>query len=93
MGAFLSGSSLVKRRSSFMAPFTSFCGGQTLGPLEDGLRRQRAVGVLLQHLLVGGAGGGQRLGLVGRLGQDAGQPLLAVAELEQRVGRLWAVRL
>ncbi len=64
-----------------------------LGALEASLRLQRIFREALQDLLVSGAGGGERLRLIGRLRQQAGQTLLAVTELEQGVGGLRAVRL
>ena len=91
--AFLRGS-LVKRRSSLMAPLTSPAeADDTLAARRRPAGPGRCWRNCCIELLVGGPGGGQGLGLLGRLGQQCRPALLTVAELEQGVGRLRAVRL
>src|SRR5439155_26235190 len=67
-------------------------GRQALGPFQDRLRNECVLRELLHQPLIGAAGGGQSVGLLLRLNEERRQPLLAVAEFQERVGRLGRLR-
>src|SRR5205085_1101602 len=69
------------------------CQGNAPGTLKDSLGLKRMLGKALHEAFKGLAGVGQRLGAIGRLRQQPGQPLVAMTELEERIGSLWVVRL
>ena len=65
--------------------------GHAPGTLKDSLRLKRMLGKALHEAFKGLASVGQRLGAIGRLRQQPGQPLVAMTELEECIGGLRVV--